>query len=252
MLEFLQRWRSTVRIALLAGLVWVVRASVVTYVRVPDDGMMPGIRPTESVVVDRLGYRFGSPETGDIVVFRDAEGLRISRIAALPGETVRMEGAQLFVDDAPRPALGEGTPTTVTDAECAAKTVVGHDVGTHTVLLDDDSALHLPPLTGVTLRDDEALVMLDNLSTVDAATPGLELVPIRQMWGPVRFRSGPADPCPGEPGDRGYATVGAPGSANPLAFYAAGVVLLAIGLWVGFSRLVPPLVPSEFDDIPDE
>ncbi|MEO0601347.1 MAG: signal peptidase I [Myxococcota bacterium] len=248
MLEFLRRWRSTLRIALLAGLVWLARGSVVTSVRVLDDGMTPGVLPGESVVVDRTGYLFGSPVVGDIVVFRDAEGLRVSRIAALPGETVRMEGAQLFVDDAPRPSIGVGTPTTVIDADCAAKPVVSHDVGTHTVLLDEDSVPHLPPLTGVTLRDDEVLVMLDNLSTVDSAIPGLELVALRQIKGPVRFRARSVDPCTGERRDRGYATVGAPGSANPLAFNAAALVILAIGLWVGFSRLVP----REFDDIPDD
>ncbi|MCX6878399.1 MAG: signal peptidase I [Verrucomicrobia bacterium] len=60
----------------------------------------------DSLLVDRLSYRFGNPKRGDLLVFK-TDGIIhipgsetwIKRIAGLPGERIRIEPPYLIVDD---------------------------------------------------------------------------------------------------------------------------------------------------------
>ncbi len=94
---------------------------------IPSESMLPTIAVNDRVMVNKLAYRFGEPQRGDIVVFlnpnlTDAEleesipeavirsvleavGVRtrgqddlIKRVVAVGGETVTIEGGRLEVD----------------------------------------------------------------------------------------------------------------------------------------------------------
>lgn len=90
--------------------------------------MVPTIQVNDRVMVNKLAFRWGEPERGDIVVFRDpaepeleesipeavirsvleAVGIRtrgrddlIKRVIGLPGETVTISDNQLLIDGEP-------------------------------------------------------------------------------------------------------------------------------------------------------
>ena len=73
--------------------------------RLPTGGMKPTLVTNDYVMMERLSYRFGKPERGDIIVFHTAgiaslpaDSFFIQRIAGLPGERIRIEPPFLIVD----------------------------------------------------------------------------------------------------------------------------------------------------------
>jgi signal peptidase I len=111
-------WRKivdwVVTLALAIGFVLVFEAEVAKPFRIPSASMEPYLqcaRPatgctgstSDRVLVNRLAYVFGSPERGQIVVFKappkanrcggaDAGTTFVKRLIGLPGETVREDG----------------------------------------------------------------------------------------------------------------------------------------------------------------
>ena len=56
--------------------------------------MMPTLQDGNSIILDKISYRFNDPERFDIIVFpfRDSSGKNyIKRIIGLPGETVQID-----------------------------------------------------------------------------------------------------------------------------------------------------------------
>ncbi len=88
--------------------------------------MQPGLHEGEWVMVNYWSYRFGSPQRGDVVVFKPpitiqgAEYL-IKRIIAIPGDTISISATAVFVNGkqlnerylSPLPADGVETVTGV-------------------------------------------------------------------------------------------------------------------------------------------
>ena len=70
-------------------------------VRVDGYSMRPTLENGEFVLVNRMAYKFGQPERGDIIVFRSLNAPEdlIKRVIGLPGETVRVESGKVYVDD---------------------------------------------------------------------------------------------------------------------------------------------------------
>ena len=70
-------------------------------VRVDRYSMRPTLENGEFVLVNRMAYKFGQPERGDIIVFRSLNAPEdlIKRVIGLPGETVRVESGKVYVDD---------------------------------------------------------------------------------------------------------------------------------------------------------
>jgi signal peptidase I len=94
---------------------------------IPSESMLDTIHVNDRVMVNKLAYRLGEPERGDVVVFRDpgqpeieesipeavirsvleAVGIRvrgrddlIKRVVGLPGETVTISDNQVHIDGA--------------------------------------------------------------------------------------------------------------------------------------------------------
>ena len=68
---------------------------------VDGSSMAPTLHNGDSVVVDKLSYRFGEPERFDIVVFRylpKDETYYIKRIIGLPGETVQIIDGYVYIN----------------------------------------------------------------------------------------------------------------------------------------------------------
>lgn len=86
--------------------------------------MQPGLQNGEWVMVNYWSYRFGSPQRGDVVVFKPpitiqgAEYL-VKRIIAVPGDTISISATAVYVNGkqlnepyiSPLPADAEGVQT---------------------------------------------------------------------------------------------------------------------------------------------
>jgi len=70
-------------------------------IRVDGYSMEPTLHNGEFVIVNRLAYRFGEPERGDVIVFqypRDPDQEYIKRVIGLPGDRVRVFGGKVYVN----------------------------------------------------------------------------------------------------------------------------------------------------------
>ncbi|NLG67022.1 MAG: signal peptidase I [Actinobacteria bacterium] len=71
---------------------------------IPSESMEPTLLKGDRVLVNRLAYRFGEPQRGDIVVFRPPMGNEdyIKRIVAVGGDTVAVHDGRLYVNGEPQ------------------------------------------------------------------------------------------------------------------------------------------------------
>jgi signal peptidase I len=75
--------------------------SVVARVRVQKISMEPTLEPGEILLVNKLAYRFGEIEYGDIVTFHyplDPELDYVKRVIGLPGDEILVSGGEVFVN----------------------------------------------------------------------------------------------------------------------------------------------------------
>ena len=85
--------------ALLAALF--LRGFVFQNTQVQGESMMPNFVNGEQVFVEKLSYLFSEPERGDVIICRygDTSSPVIKRVIALPGETIRITGGKVFIND---------------------------------------------------------------------------------------------------------------------------------------------------------
>ncbi len=94
--------RSLASLALQLAILGVLIAAF--FIRTPQVSglsMEPHISSGEYVVINTLAYRFGQPKRGDIVAFRhdgDTPETYIKRVVALPGDTVRIDRGEVYVN----------------------------------------------------------------------------------------------------------------------------------------------------------
>lgn len=144
------RWRIAaelpILIAIALAITLVLKAFVVQAFYIEQQSMLPTLDPGNRVLVSKFHYRFGNPSRGDVVIFRDPRdpcdqpndlpecnpgiGRRfvrwiagtfglptgkedlVKRIVGLPGETLAVQGGQIYVCDEPgcEPLDSEGRP----------------------------------------------------------------------------------------------------------------------------------------------
>lgn len=92
-------WAFTVVIAVFISFV------VITFVGertgVSGYSMEPALKDKDSVLVDKLTYRFRDPERFEVVVFpnpADRKESLVKRVIGLPGETVEIRSEQVYVN----------------------------------------------------------------------------------------------------------------------------------------------------------
>lgn len=70
-------------------------------IRVDGDSMEPTLVTGEYVIVNRLSYRLGSPQRGDIIVFQfplDRKEEYIKRVIGLPGDVIETLNGSVYVN----------------------------------------------------------------------------------------------------------------------------------------------------------
>ncbi len=92
-------------LALTAILFFLARATVQPF-KVDGHSMDPTLHDSEFILVDKVSYRIGSPQRGDIIVFKfpgDQTRDFIKRVIALPGDTVQVKDQTVYVNNNPLP-----------------------------------------------------------------------------------------------------------------------------------------------------
>ena len=85
----------------IAGILFLAVNLVTARIKVEGSSMEPSLHDGEFVVINRLAYRWASPERGEIIVFRyplDQERRFIKRIIGLPGDKVSVQQGRVMVN----------------------------------------------------------------------------------------------------------------------------------------------------------
>ncbi|MBD2040368.1 signal peptidase I [Microcoleus sp. FACHB-672] len=103
-------WVEAVKtIGLSVVLAFGIRAFVAEARYIPSGSMEPTLLINDRLIVDKLSYKFQSPQRGDIVVFDPTEALQkqnfhdafIKRVIGLPGDKVEVKGGRVYINDKP-------------------------------------------------------------------------------------------------------------------------------------------------------
>jgi signal peptidase I len=86
----------------LAGAFYLVISLVTARVVVEGPSMRPTLLSGEWIVVNRLTYKLGSPQRGDVIVFLPPTNAQtddlIKRVIGLPGETLEIRDGSVWID----------------------------------------------------------------------------------------------------------------------------------------------------------
>jgi signal peptidase I len=72
--------------------------------RVEGQSMAPTLEDQDRLIVNKLAYRIGKPQVGDIVMLyypREPEKSFVKRVVAGPGDTIRSVNGRLFLNEVP-------------------------------------------------------------------------------------------------------------------------------------------------------
>jgi signal peptidase I len=99
-----QRWlREIVDTAVLTAIIFLLVNAATSRFQIESVSMQPTLFEGERVIVDKVSYRLGAPQRGDIVVFGVASEPKdlIKRLIGLPGETVEVSNGTVYIDGQP-------------------------------------------------------------------------------------------------------------------------------------------------------
>jgi len=94
-------------------------------VKVEGTSMMPSLDDQERIFVNKFVYRWEPIQRGDIVVFRyprDPSKSYIKRVIGIPGDQIRIDSGQLYVNE--EPIIEDYVPPAYTDERSYADIVV--------------------------------------------------------------------------------------------------------------------------------
>jgi signal peptidase I len=93
-----------VQTLLLAALLYFVIDSFIGRVKVQSISMQPTLHADELIIVNKLAYRLGKPERGDIITFHhplNPQEDLIKRVIGLPGDTITIQNRKVTVNGIP-------------------------------------------------------------------------------------------------------------------------------------------------------
>lgn len=93
---------EAVQTVILAILLFLVINSVSARIRVDGQSMEPTFHHGNFVIVNKLAYRLGEYQYGDVIVFPSPDNHEedlIKRVIALPGDRIRITKNQVFIND---------------------------------------------------------------------------------------------------------------------------------------------------------
>lgn len=91
-------------IAIVLGAVLIAvltQSFIVKPFQIPSESMQPTIEPGDRILVNRLSYRIGDVERGDIIVFKspqDPDTDFVKRIIAVGGDTIEIDNRMVIVN----------------------------------------------------------------------------------------------------------------------------------------------------------
>ena len=97
-------WIKVILLAFVTALL--LNNFVIVNANVPTGAMQDTIPPDDRLIGFRLSYLFEEPQRGDIIIFEypvNPEEIYIKRIIALPGETIEIRDAEVFIDGSETP-----------------------------------------------------------------------------------------------------------------------------------------------------
>jgi signal peptidase I len=103
-LSFKSLLREIIETIILTVLIYAVVNFATGRFKVEGSSMEPSVHPNQYVLVDKISYRLGSPQRGDVVVFNyplATERDFIKRVIGLPGETVTVASGVVSVNGQP-------------------------------------------------------------------------------------------------------------------------------------------------------
>jgi signal peptidase I len=91
--------REIIETALLTAIIFLTVNALIGRFRIESVSMQPNLWEGEYVIVDKVSYSLNGPQRGDIIVFEKAnQPDLIKRVIGLPGDTVEVHDAQVFVN----------------------------------------------------------------------------------------------------------------------------------------------------------
>jgi signal peptidase I len=113
--------RSLLRGLTLAAVLFAGSRYVLTPVRAHGISMLPTYGEGQLLLCYRLAYSFSPPRRGDVVAItlKGGQAVLVKRIIGLPGERIRIEHGQVFVNDEPldEPYVRYRVPWEIRDTE---------------------------------------------------------------------------------------------------------------------------------------
>ena len=151
---------------------------------VKGQSMEPNFENSDYLIIDEISYRLGSPQRGEVVVFKYPQNPSqryIKRIVGLPGETVEIEDGKVIIFNQVGSQIGEE------DKSSSSPFVAAR-------VLDESDYLpascQTPGDARVSLNEDEYFVLGDNrASSADSRSWGP--LPKENIIGRVLFRAWP-------------------------------------------------------------
>jgi signal peptidase I len=100
-------WRDLLQSLVIAAvLALIIRSFLFTPFYIPSPSMEPTLYPGDRIIVNRLAYRLGEPQRGDVVVFRyplDPSRDYVKRVVAVGGDIVEARDNVLYINGQPQP-----------------------------------------------------------------------------------------------------------------------------------------------------
>jgi len=97
--------RELLETLLLAVILFVVINTATARILVQSISMQPNLVEGDLVLVNRLAYRFGQPQRGDVIVFKNPVNPEdvpyIKRVIGLGGDEVRIEAGVVYINGLP-------------------------------------------------------------------------------------------------------------------------------------------------------
>ena len=91
-----------ITLAISAGIVFIVHAFVAEVYLVPTGSMLSTVQLQDRLIGEKISYKFGKPQAGDIITFNDPAGTGhtlLKRVIATEGQTIDLRDGNVYVDN---------------------------------------------------------------------------------------------------------------------------------------------------------
>jgi signal peptidase I len=93
--------RELIETVVLSLVIFLLIRQVVQNYRIESHSMQPNFYEGQFILVNKLAYRLGSPERGDVLVFHNPQNVKedyIKRVIGLPGDTLEIRDGKVFIN----------------------------------------------------------------------------------------------------------------------------------------------------------